>query len=69
MLFWSVQASALLIFVVQLRWAYVALWAASHFIRAVGLTLAYHRYYAHRAFKMGRVTRFVWTCIGASAMQ
>jgi hypothetical protein len=27
---------------------------ASHFRRAVGLTLAFHRYYAHRAFKMTR---------------
>jgi len=68
-LFWFVQASALLIFVVQFRWAYVGLWAASHFLRAIGLTLAYHRYYAHRAFKMGRVTRFVWTFIGTAAMQ
>jgi stearoyl-CoA desaturase (delta-9 desaturase) len=68
-LFWLVQASALLIFVVQFRWAYVGLWAASHFLRAIGLTLAYHRYYAHRAFKMGRVTRFVWTLIGTAAMQ
>jgi stearoyl-CoA desaturase (delta-9 desaturase) len=68
-LFWLVQTSAVLIFVVQFRWAYVGLWAASHFLRAIGLTLAYHRYYAHRAFKMGRVTRFIWTLIGAAAMQ
>jgi stearoyl-CoA desaturase (delta-9 desaturase) len=67
--FWLIQASAVLIFAVQFRWAYVGLWAASHFVRAVGLTLAYHRYYAHRAFKMGRITRFVWTFIGAAAMQ
>ena len=68
-LFWLIQASAILIFAVPFRWAYVGLWAASHFVRAVGLTLAYHRYYAHRAFKMGRITRFVWTFIGAAAMQ
>ncbi len=68
-IFWLIQASALLIFVVQFRWAYVGLWAASHFLRAVGLTLAYHRYYAHRAFKMGRITRFIWTFIGTAAMQ
>jgi stearoyl-CoA desaturase (Delta-9 desaturase) len=68
-IFWLIQASALLIFVVQFRWAYVGLWAASHFLRAIGLTLAYHRYYAHRAFKMGRVTRFVWTFIATAAMQ
>jgi stearoyl-CoA desaturase (delta-9 desaturase) len=68
-IFWVVQASALLIFFVPFRWEYVGLWAAAHFIRAVGLTLAFHRYYAHRAFKMNRVVRFVWTFIGTAAMQ
>jgi stearoyl-CoA desaturase (delta-9 desaturase) len=33
------------------------------------LTLAYHRYYAHRSFQMNRGARFVWTWIAASAMQ
>ena len=43
-IFWLIQASAVLIFAVQFRWAYVGLWAASHFQRAIGLTMAYHRY-------------------------
>jgi len=67
--FWTVQVSALLVFFVPFAWPLVALWAASHFLRAVGLTLAYHRYFAHRAFQMGRGARFVWTWIAASAMQ
>ena len=50
-------------------WPLVALWAASHFLRAVGLTLLFHRYFAHRAFKMNRVARFVWAFIGTAAMQ
>ena len=40
-----------------------------HFVRAIGLTLTFHRYFAHRAFKMGRFTQFVWALIGTSAMQ
>ena len=68
-IFWTVQASALFIFAVPFRWAFVAVWALSHFLRAIGLTLAFHRYFAHRAFKMNRVARFVWTWIGTSAMQ
>ena len=68
-IFWIVQTSALLVFVVPFSWGLVALWAVSHFLRAIGLTLAYHRYYAHRAFQMNRVARFVWTFIGAAAMQ
>jgi stearoyl-CoA desaturase (delta-9 desaturase) len=68
-LFWIVQASALLVFAVPFRWAFVALWAMSHFARAIGLTLAFHRYFAHRAFKMNRVVRFVWAFIATAAMQ
>jgi stearoyl-CoA desaturase (delta-9 desaturase) len=68
-LFWLVQASALLVFVVPFSWAFVALWAVSHFLRAIGLTLAFHRYYAHRSFQMNRVARFVWSFIGCAAMQ
>jgi stearoyl-CoA desaturase (delta-9 desaturase) len=67
--FWIVQASALLVFVVPFSANLVLLWAASHFIRAIGLTLAFHRYFAHRAFQMNRVARFVWAFIGTAAMQ
>jgi stearoyl-CoA desaturase (Delta-9 desaturase) len=67
--FWLVQVSALLVFAVPFRWALVALWAASHFTRAIGLTLIFHRYFAHRAFKMNRIARFVWAFIGTAAMQ
>ena len=67
--FWTVQASALLAFFVPLSWPLAALWAVSHFVRAIGLTLAFHRYFAHRAFQMNRAARFVWTLIGTAAMQ
>jgi stearoyl-CoA desaturase (delta-9 desaturase) len=67
--FWLVQASALLVFVVPFSATFVLLWAASHFVRAIGLTLAFHRYFAHRAFQMNRAARFVWAFIGTAAMQ
>jgi stearoyl-CoA desaturase (delta-9 desaturase) len=67
--FWSVQVSALLVFFVPFHPALVGLWATSHFVRAVGLTLLFHRYLAHRAFKLNRVARFVWAFIGTAAMQ
>jgi stearoyl-CoA desaturase (delta-9 desaturase) len=67
--FWIVQASALLVFAVPFSAALIALWAVSHFLRAIGLTLAFHRYFAHRAFQMHRVARFVWAFIGTAAMQ
>jgi stearoyl-CoA desaturase (delta-9 desaturase) len=68
-IFWTVQVSALLVFLVPFSWGMVALWAASHFVRAVGLTLAFHRYFAHRAFQMNRAARFFWALVGTSAMQ
>ncbi len=68
-IFWLVQVSALLVFTIPFRWEYAGLWAASHFIRALGLTISYHRYYAHRAFQMNRGARFFWTLAGVLAMQ
>jgi stearoyl-CoA desaturase (Delta-9 desaturase) len=67
--FWLVQASALLVFAVPFSWECGLLWAASHFLRAIGLTLSFHRYFAHRAFQMNRTARFVWAFIGTAAMQ
>lgn len=67
--FWIVQASFVTIFFVPFRWSYVGLWAFAHFLRAIGLTLAFHRYYAHRSFQMHRAARFFWTFAGTAAMQ
>ncbi len=67
--FWTVQASALLVFFVPFSWMLLGLWAASHFVRAIGLTLSFHRYFAHRSFQMNRAVRFVWAFIGTAAMQ
>ena len=67
--FWAVQVSALLIFAVPFHLAYLALWAVSHFLRAIGLTLSFHRYFAHRSFQMNRPARFIWALIGTAAMQ
>lgn len=67
--FWVVQCSAFLIFFVPFSWGLIALWAVSHFLRAIGLTLSFHRYFAHRSFQMNRVARFVWAFIGTAAMQ
>lgn len=67
--FWLVQVSALLIFFVPFSWGLIALWAVAHFLRAIGLTLAFHRYFAHRSFQMNRAVRFLWTFIGTAAMQ
>jgi len=68
-IFWFVQATALTIFFVPFTWSMLALWAIAHFSRAIGLTLSFHRYFAHRSFKMGRATQFFWALLGTAAMQ
>ncbi len=68
-MFWAVQASALLVVTVPFTWSLAAVWAVSHFLRAIGLTLAFHRYFAHRAFELARPVRFVWAFLGTAAMQ
>jgi len=69
-IFWLVQVSALLVFFVSpFRWPLVGLWAASHFLRALGLTIIFHRHLAHRAFRMNRAARFVWALVGTASMQ
>src|SRR5256886_10201445 len=69
LVFWTVQGSAALVFFVPFAWTLGALWAVSHFLRAIGLTLSFHRYFAHRAFQMNRGARFVWALLGTAAMQ
>ena len=53
-IFWIVQASAGLAFFVPFHASLAGLCAASHGVRMLGITLAFHRHLAHRAFKMGR---------------
>ena len=67
--FWLVQASAILVFLVPFEWPLLGLWAASHFLRALGLTIIFHRYLAHRAFHLSRAARFFWALLGTAAMQ
>ena len=67
--FWLVQASAVTVVLVPFEWSYAGLWAGSHFLRALGLTIIFHRYLAHRAFQLSRGARFFWALLGTAAMQ
>jgi len=42
---------------------------ALYYVRMFGITAGYHRYFSHRAFKVGRVTQFVLAFLGAAAAQ
>jgi stearoyl-CoA desaturase (delta-9 desaturase) len=67
--FWTVQAAALLVFVVPFSWDLAALCAATYLLRMAGVTLAFHRHFAHRAFEPSRPVRFLFALLGTAAMQ
>lgn len=50
-------------------WFDVGLCFALYYIRMFFITGAYHRYFAHRSFKMGRLTQFLMAFGGATAAQ
>lgn len=57
------------VFLVPVTWVGLALFVALYSIRVFGLTAGYHRYFAHRGYKTGRVFQFLIGCMGASALQ
>lgn len=42
---------------------------ALYVVRMFGLTAGYHRYFAHRSFKTGRVVQFLLAALGTTAVQ
>jgi stearoyl-CoA desaturase (delta-9 desaturase) len=50
-------------------WKEAALCAALYVVRMFFITAGYHRYFAHRAFKTGRVMQFLFALGGATAAQ
>jgi len=47
----------------------VAVAVGLYALRMFAITAFYHRYFAHRAFRTGRVAQFVFAVIGAAAVQ
>ena len=68
-IFWAVQASAALGFFFPITASLAILCLASYLTRMLGITLGFHRHLAHRAFRTGRLSRFVWCFVGTAAMQ
>lgn len=63
------QACCLLVFVVGWSPVAVIVCAALYLVRMFGITAFYHRYFAHRTFRTGRVVQFLGAVLGASATQ
>ena len=63
------HVACLFVFVVGFSWFALALFGASYLVRIFGITGVYHRYFAHRAYRVGRVTQFILATFGAAATQ
>jgi stearoyl-CoA desaturase (delta-9 desaturase) len=68
-LFGAVHLAALIGAIAYWSWGGVALALISYFVRMVVVTAAYHRYFAHRAFKTSRLFQFLLALGAQSAGQ
>jgi stearoyl-CoA desaturase (delta-9 desaturase) len=67
--YWGIHVAALLAFYVGAPIEAVGLCVATYAIRVFGITGGYHRYFAHKSFKTGRVFQFVLAWLACSATQ
>ncbi len=67
--FLALHAAVLFVFVVG--WSPVAVLTAIalYLVRMFAITGFYHRYFSHRAFRLGRTAQFLAAVLGASAVQ
>ncbi len=68
-IYWGIHAACLLVFVVGAPVEAVLLCVTTYFVRVLGITGGYHRYFAHKTYKTGRVMQFIIAFIGCSATQ
>jgi stearoyl-CoA desaturase (Delta-9 desaturase) len=59
----------LLAFVTGVTWRAVTLAVLLYVVRMLAITAGYHRYFAHRSYKLSRVPQFVLAFVGTSAAQ
>jgi stearoyl-CoA desaturase (delta-9 desaturase) len=67
--FFAIHALALGAFFVRFHWYYPVVALALYYVRMFGITAGYHRYFAHRSYKTGRVFQFLLAFLGATSAQ
>ena len=68
--FFGVHIAALLgVLVIGWSWSGLLLAVAFYYLRMFAITAGYHRYFAHRSFKTGRVVQFLFALFGTLAVQ
>lgn len=68
-IYWGIHASCLLVLVTGAPRGALLLCAASYALRVFGITGGYHRYFAHKSYKTGRVFQFALAVLGCCATQ
>ena len=65
-----IQASVLVPFITgSFSWKLVALCVGSYYLRMVGVTVGYHRYFSHRTFKTSRLFQFLLAFLAQTSTQ
>jgi stearoyl-CoA desaturase (delta-9 desaturase) len=67
--FGLVHLAALGIFAVGFSWRGVLLCLGSYYLRMFAITAGFHRYFAHRTFKLGRLSQFLLAFLGQTSAQ
>ncbi len=67
--FAAVHLACLLVFWVGVSWVGVTLCLALYYVRMFFVTAGYHRYFAHRSFKTGRITQFILAFMAMTSSQ
>ena len=67
--FFAVHLIPLLAFVTGITRTAIILFVVTYVVRTLAITAGYHRYFAHRAYRLGRVAQFVVAFVGTSAAQ
>lgn len=67
--FLLVHIAALGVLAIGVSWEGVALCVASYYVRMFALTAGFHRYFAHRTYKLGRTAQFLLAFLGQTAAQ
>jgi stearoyl-CoA desaturase (Delta-9 desaturase) len=68
-LFVGMHLACLLVIVYPPTWPLVLMAVGSYSLRMWAITVGYHRYFAHRSFRVSRVFQFVLALLGSTAMQ
>ncbi len=67
--FGLVHFAALGVFAAGFSWKGVLLCVGSYYLRMFAITAGFHRYFAHRTFKLGRVSQFLLAFLGQTSAQ